>query len=107
MAQAGFDSRYAPALQAHRVNLPDEFDITFTQPGQGDISFPSNSFATQGIQSNITIRNVTEGINHVPFLFYDDNADGLFNAAKRGDDEVQARAVASALEPESPAVRTH
>ncbi len=80
VAQAGFDSRYAPALQAHRVNLPDEFDITFTQPGQGDISFPSNSFATQGIQSNITIRNVTEGINHVPFLFYDDNADGLFNA---------------------------
>ena len=80
VGQVGFDSRYAPALQARRVNLPDDFDITFTQPGQGDVSFPSSSFATQGIQSNITIRNLTEGIDHQPFLFYDNNNDGLFDA---------------------------
>jgi hypothetical protein len=78
--QVGFDSRYANAFQSRRVDLPSDFDITFTQPGQGDISFPSNSFATQGIQSNITIRDITAGINHVQFLFYDNNSDGLFNA---------------------------
>ena len=78
--QVGFDSRYAAAFQARAVNLPADFDITFTQPGQGDISFPSNSFATEGIQSNITIRDITDGINHVQFLFYDNNSDGLFDA---------------------------
>ncbi|HUI11355.1 MAG TPA: hypothetical protein VL221_13575 [Bacteroidota bacterium] len=80
VTQVGFDSRYAPALQARRVNLPEDFDVTFTPPGQGDVSFPSSSFATQGTQSNIVIRNTTEGTNHVPFLFYDNNANGLFDA---------------------------
>ena len=80
VTQVGFDSRYAAGLQARRVNLPDDFDITFMPPGQGDISYPSSSFSTQGIQSNITIRNITEGIAHVPFLFYDNNSDGLFDA---------------------------
>jgi hypothetical protein len=80
VAQVGFDARYAPALQARRVNLPSDYDITFTQPGQGDMSFPSSSFSTVGTQSNITIRDVTNGINHVQFIFYDNNADGLFNA---------------------------
>ena len=79
VTQVGFDSRYAPALQARRVNLPADFDITFTQPGQGDVSFPSSSFS-QGIQSNITIRNLTDGVTHQQFIFYDNNADGLFNA---------------------------
>ncbi len=75
----GFDSRYANAFQSRRVNLPADFNITFTQPGQGDVSFPAGSFDS-GIQSNITIRDLTEGVNHVQFIFYDNNGDGLFNA---------------------------
>ena len=67
-------------LVSRRVNIPSDFEITFTQPGQGDVSFPSSSFSTTGIQSNIIVRNVTEGINHAQFIFFDNNNDGLFNA---------------------------
>lgn len=79
VTQVGFDSRYAGALGTRRVNLAADFDITFTQPGQGDVSFPVGSFDL-GIQSNLTIRDVTDGVAHVQFIFYDNNADGLFNA---------------------------
>jgi hypothetical protein len=79
VTQVGFDSRYVSALGTRRVNLAANFDITFTQPGQGDVSFPAGSF-DQGIQSNLTIRDVTDGVAHTQFIFYDNNADGLFNA---------------------------
>jgi hypothetical protein len=45
VTQVGFSSDIN-AVQSRRVNIPSNFDITFTQPGHGDISFPSNSFAT-------------------------------------------------------------
>ncbi|HTY57598.1 MAG TPA: hypothetical protein VMF59_02230, partial [Bacteroidota bacterium] len=82
VAQAGFNTgaNFGQGLVSRRVNLPSDFDITFTAPGQGDISFPSSSFSTTGIQSNIVVRNVTEGIDHAQFIFFDNNNDGLFNA---------------------------
>jgi hypothetical protein len=82
VTQVGFNTaaNAGQALVSRRVNIPSDFEITFTQPGQGDISFPSSSFSTEGIQSNITVRNVTEGINHTQFIFFDNNNDGLFNA---------------------------
>lgn len=82
VTQVGFNTsaNAGQALVSRRVDIPSDFEITFTQPGQGDISFPSSSFSTEGIQSNITVRNLTEGINHTQFIFYDNNNDGLFNA---------------------------
>jgi hypothetical protein len=79
VTQVGFDSRYAAALGTRRVNIPSDYEITFMPPGQGDISFPAGSF-DQGVQTNITIRDLTEGVSHVQFIIYDNNADGLFNA---------------------------
>jgi hypothetical protein len=77
--QVGFDPRYVNALGTRRVNIPADYDITFTQPGQGDVSFPPGSFDV-AIQSNVTVRDVTNGVNHVQFVFYDNNHDGLVNA---------------------------
>ena len=82
VALVGFntDPNAGQGLISRRVNIPSDFEITFFPPGQGDISFPSSSFATTGVQSNIVCRNVTEGIDHSQFIFYDNNNDGLFNA---------------------------
>jgi hypothetical protein len=79
LVQDGFDSRYAAGLQARRVNYPADFDITFTAAGKGDVSFPSSSFSSAGVPSNIVINDVTEGINHFQFLFYDNNSNGMFD----------------------------
>ncbi len=78
VTQVGFDSRYAPAFQTRRINYPADFEIHFLAKGQGDVSFPASSFST-GIPSNITIRNVTENLDHVQFIFEDENADSLFD----------------------------
>ncbi len=77
--QVGFDSRYAPAYQARRVNYPADFEITFVAQGKGDLSFPSSSFS-QPQPSNIFIKNLTENIDHVQFIFQDNNNDSTFNA---------------------------
>jgi hypothetical protein len=77
--QVGFDSRFAPAYQVQRVNYPADFEITFTQKGQGDLSFPGSSF-TGPQPSNVTIRNLTENTDHVQFIFQDVNADSVFDA---------------------------
>jgi hypothetical protein len=82
VTQVGFNTgvNFGSGLVARRVDIPSDYEITWTAPGQGDISFPASSFSTEGIQSNITVRNVTEGINHAQFIFFDNNNDGLFNA---------------------------
>ena len=78
VVQIGFDSRFAPAYQPARVNYPADFEITFTAKGQGDPSFPSSSFS--GPQpSNITIKNVTENIDHVQFIFQEVNNNQVFD----------------------------
>ena len=74
----GFDSRYAPAYQPSRVDYPADFEVTFTAKGQGDMSFPSSTFS--GPQpSNIVVRNVTENVNHVQFIFQDANKNQMFD----------------------------
>jgi hypothetical protein len=79
VVQVGFDSRFAPAYQIRRVNYPADFEITFVPQGQGDMSFPQDNFS-QPIQSNITVRNVTENTDHVQFIFRDENGNSLFDA---------------------------
>ena len=75
----GFDSRFAPAYQPSRINYPADFEVTFTQKGQGDQSFPSSSFS--GPQpSNVVIRNLTENIDHIQFIFQDVNNNQMFDA---------------------------
>jgi hypothetical protein len=78
VVQVGFDSRFAPAYQVQRVNYPADFEITMTQKGQGDLSFPRSSF-TEPQPSNVTIRNLTENTDHVQFIFQDVNKDSVFD----------------------------
>lgn len=75
----GFDPRYANSFLTKRVNYPSDFEILFTEPGQGDSSFPASSFFSS-FPSNITIKNLTEGTEHFQFVYYDPNNDRLFNA---------------------------
>ena len=75
----GFDSRFAPAFQASRVYYPADYEVTFTAKGQGDLSFPSSSFSGPQ-QSNIIIKNLTENIDHVQFIFEDVNNNQVFDA---------------------------
>jgi len=76
--QTGFDSRYAPANQSVRVNFPADFEVIFKAPGQGDTSYPTSSFNTP-IVSNIQVKDITDGIDHFQFKFYDANNNGLFD----------------------------
>jgi hypothetical protein len=74
----GFDSRYNAAYSGLQADYPADFEIRFTEPGQGDLSFPATSFS-QPIQSNIIINNLTEKRDHFQFIFRDNNSDQLFN----------------------------
>jgi hypothetical protein len=78
VTQVGFDSRYSPAYQSRRVYYPADFEIRLTAPGLGDTSFPGSSFSS-GIPSNIVVKNVTEGVDHVQFIFQDLNGNFLFD----------------------------
>jgi hypothetical protein len=79
VTQVGFDSRFAPAYQARRVNYPADFEIRFTAPAMGDTSFPGSSFS-DGTQSNIIVKNITENTDHVQFIFQDLNNNKQFDA---------------------------
>ena len=76
--QLGFDSRYTAAYNGKRVDYPADFEILFTAPGEGDISFPASNFSNP-IQSDIIIKNVTENIDHFQFIFRDVNQNELFD----------------------------
>jgi len=78
IAQVGFDSRFASAYAAKRVNYPADFEIVFVGAGSGDLSMPATSFS-QPILSDITVKNLTEDIDHFQFIFRDMNNDSLFN----------------------------
>ncbi len=78
IVQPGFDPRYASSFSGQRVNFPADFEITFTQPGQGDTSYPTSVFA-QPIPSNVIIRDVTDTIPHMQFMFFDNNNDHKFD----------------------------
>jgi hypothetical protein len=76
--QTGFDSRFAAANQSSRVNFPADFEVIFKNPGQGDTSYPTSSFSPP-IVSNIQVKDLTDGINHFQFKFYDENNNGIFD----------------------------
>lgn len=77
IVQVGFDSRYAPAYKLKKVDYPADFEIRITEPGQGDMSFPATGFS-QPQESNIVVKNITDGIEHSQFIFRDLNADKIF-----------------------------
>lgn len=79
VVEVGFDSRYASAYQNKRVKYPADFEITFEEKGEGDLSFPSTGFS-QPEPSNIVVKNLTEDIDHFQFIFRDNNMDSVFNA---------------------------
>ncbi len=79
IVQLGFDPRYSNSYAGQRVNLPADFQITFTQPGRGDTSYPTSVFA-QPIPSNVIIKDVTDNIPHMQFMFFDNNNDQQFDA---------------------------
>jgi hypothetical protein len=79
VVQVGFDSRYAPAYQGRRVNYPADFEVRFTDPGQGCFSFPASSFSVP-VQSNVIVKNLTEDKDSIQFIFQDNNANQLFDA---------------------------
>ena len=74
----GFDSRFSAGYQSRKIDYPADFEIHFTEPGMGDLSFPATSFS-KAIQSNIIIKNLTEEIDHFQFIFRDENKDEIFN----------------------------
>ncbi len=78
IAQTGFDPRFSAAYLNKKIAYPADFEIYFLEKGEGDISFPATSFS-QPIQSNIIVKNVTEGIDHFQFIFRDENKDEMFN----------------------------
>jgi hypothetical protein len=79
VTQVGFDSRFAPAYNPRRVFYPADFEIRFTAKNQGDTSFPGSSFSSGG-PSNIIVKNLTENIDHVQFIFQDINGNAVFDA---------------------------
>jgi hypothetical protein len=74
--QVGFDDRFG--YGGLRIDYPADFEILFTAPGEGDLSFKSGTFS-QPIQSNVIVSNITEGIENFQFIFRDDNKNGLFD----------------------------
>lgn len=78
IVEVGFDSRFSSAYQGRKVDYPADFEITLTEPGQGDLSFPATGFS-QPIQSNVIINNITDNDEHAQFIFRDQNNDALFN----------------------------
>jgi hypothetical protein len=76
--QVGFDSRFTAAYNGKRVDYPADFEILFTEPGQGDTSFIAGTFF-QPIPSNIIVKNITEDIDNFQFLFRDVNDNELFD----------------------------
>jgi hypothetical protein len=78
IVQAGFEQRGVNAFQSKRVDYPADFEIRFTNPGQGDTSFSFNS--APGIPSNIIIKDITDSIDHFQFAFFDANKNHLFDA---------------------------
>ncbi|MGE5497973.1 MAG: hypothetical protein ACM3Q2_07885 [Syntrophothermus sp.] len=80
----GFDSRFIKAYGTRKVDYPADFEITFTEKAKGDSGYAAKSF-TEPNPSNITVKNVTEGIDHVQFIFEDGGEgttipDSTFNA---------------------------
>ncbi len=79
IVNVGFDSRFSSAYRGKKRDYPADFDLYLVEPGMGDTSLPATGFS-QPIPSNIIIKNVTEDLDHVQFIFRDVNQDEIFNA---------------------------
>ncbi len=79
ITQVGFDSRYAASYQGQRVNFPADFEVQFTDPGKGDTSYPATVFSQPEV-TNIIVKDVTDNIPHMQFIFQDLNNNGKFDA---------------------------
>jgi hypothetical protein len=90
----GFDSRYENAYSPKRVFYPADFEITLTEKGQGDISIKATDFS-KPLPSNIKIKNLTENIDNIQFIFRDLAQDSLFNMAN--PDTVKGRVLGDAI----------
>ena len=77
IVQLGFDSRFAAAYNAKRIDYPADFEIELTEPGKGDLSFPASTFS-KPVQSNVIVRNVTENKKY-QFIFRDVNQNEIFD----------------------------
>jgi hypothetical protein len=75
------DTAYSSSFQSKRIphHYPADFEIRFTDPLQGDTSFPQGDFFTP-IPSNIIVKNLTENIDHVQFVFFDLDNNNKFSA---------------------------
>jgi hypothetical protein len=73
------DTASSAAFFGKRIDYPSDFEIRFTNPLQGDSSFPKGSFF-QPIPSNIIIKNLTENIDHIQFVFDDNDNNQQFSA---------------------------
>ena len=64
------------AYGGRRVNYPADFDLTFMGAGQGDTSFPAANSGPNAIRipSDISIKNLTENMDHWQFIFRDNNS---------------------------------
>ncbi|MCL5029519.1 MAG: hypothetical protein M1480_10955 [Bacteroidetes bacterium] len=79
ITQVGFDSRYAASYQGQHVNFPADFEIQFTEPGKGDTSYPATVFSQPEV-TNIFVKDITDNIPHMQFIFQDLNNNGLLDA---------------------------
>jgi hypothetical protein len=77
--EAGFNSTYGQgALAIRRVDYPADFEITFTEPGQGTLALPRSTFS-QPNPSNVIIKNLTEGIDSMALVFFDGNSNAILD----------------------------
>ncbi|MBU2505435.1 MAG: hypothetical protein KJ799_01745 [Bacteroidetes bacterium] len=79
IVQLGYDERFVPAYKSRLVDYPADFEIELTEKDMGDLSLPVSTF-TSPLQSNILIRNITEDLDHIEFIFRDENKDAIFNS---------------------------
>ena len=56
----------------------EDFEITFTEPGKGDIALKATDFSKPN-PSNFVIKNITDNVDSVQFIFRDLAKDSVFN----------------------------
>ena len=78
LVSLGFDSRFAAAYIGKRVNFPADFEIIFKAAGQGDTSYPASAFS-KPIVTNIQVKDITDNVSHMQFIFRDQNNNGIFD----------------------------
>jgi hypothetical protein len=77
--EAGFNSAYGQgALALRRIDYPADFEFTITEPGRGTLALPRSSFSPPN-PSNVIVRNLTEGLDSMAIVFFDENANAVLD----------------------------